>query len=87
MYIEMQVPPDNSNLNDFIEEYLNSSSQVGIFCENGCGSIVHAEKRSTMTSIAETEFFIVILTRAMETLDGFHLNKNKITATNDVFIR
>ena len=87
MYIELQVPPDNSNLNDHIEDYLNTSSQVAVYCENGCQSLVQAEKRSTLTRTSETEFLIVILTRAVETMDGFHLNKNKVTPTNDVFIR
>ena len=87
MYIELQVPPDNSNLNEYIEDYFNSSLHVGSFCENGCQSLVQAEKRSTMTQNAETEYIIVILTRAVQTLDGFHLNKNQIRATNDIFIR
>ena len=87
MYVELQVPPDNSSLSSCVEEYFNSSSLVGKFCENGCQSFVQAEKSSTLTRIADTEFIVLILTRAIETMDGFQLNKNKVTATNDVLIR
>ena len=87
MYVKLQVPPDNSNLNDNIEEFFNASSLVGVFCENGCQSVIEAEKSSKVTRTAETEFITVILTRAIETLDGFQLNKNKVIPTNDVFIR
>ena len=87
IYIELQVPPDGSNLNDHIEDYLNTSSLVGAFCKIGCKDFVQSEKRSTLTLAAETEFFTVILTRAVETLDGFHINQNNIIPTNDVLIR
>ena len=84
MYVELQVPSDNSNLSDCIEEFFNSSSLVGVYCETSCGSLVQAEKSSKVTCTAETEFITVILTRAVETLDGFKINKN---TTNDVLIR
>jgi DNA-binding transcriptional regulator of glucitol operon len=87
MHIELQVPPDNSNLSDCIEDYFNTSALVGRFCENGCQSFVQSEKRSRVSRNAETEFLVFILTRAIETMDGFQLNKSKVTATNDVFIR
>ena len=87
IYVELQVPPDGSNLNDSIEEFFNASSLVGIFCENGCQQFVQAEKSSNISRTAETDFVIVILTRANETLDGYQLNSNKITATKDVYIR
>ena len=87
VYIEMPVPPANSRLNDYIEEYLNTCSLVGKFCADGCQNLVQAEKRSRLTLASEAEFFIIILTRAMETLDGYKLVENKTNATNDVFIR
>ena len=86
MYLEIPVPPDNSNLNDYVEDYLNSSCLVGVRCENNCQDFVQAEKRSTLKKSAETEF-LVVLTRAIETLDGFKLIKNKTISTDDVFIR
>ena len=87
MHVELQVPTDNSNLNDCIEDYFNTSSLVGSFCENGCQSFVQAEKRSRVSRAADTEFLIVVLTRAIQTMDGFQLNKNKVNPTMDVFIR
>ena len=67
MYVELQVPPDKSNLNDYIEEYFNNSSLVGSFCENGCQRLNDADKSSKVTQTAGTEFITVILTRAIET--------------------
>ena len=87
MFVELQVPPDNSNLNEYVEEYLNSSSLVGVYCENNCRQLCQAEKSSKVTRNAETEFLIVILTRAVETLDGYQLNRNRTTVTNDILIR
>jgi hypothetical protein len=87
MYAELQVPPDYSNLSDFIEEFFNRSSLVGVYCETSCKSLVQAEKSSKVTRTADTEFITVILTRAVETLDGFKINKDRTIATNGVLIR
>ena len=74
-------------MNTDIENYFNSSTFVGVFCENGCQKFVQAEKTSKVTETSETKFITVILTRATETLDGYQLNENRVTSTNDVFIR
>ena len=87
MYAEIPVPPDDSNLNDFVEEFFNTSTLVGRSCDDGCQGFEQAETRSKLTSAAEPEFFIVILTRAVQTMDGFEFVKNKTSATSDVFIR
>ena len=87
MYVELQVPPDGSSLNDYVEEYFNSCSLVGAFCENGCKQFAQSEKRSSLTKADETKFLTIILTRAVETLDGFQLNRSNIIPTNDIWIR
>ena len=87
MFVELEVPPDGSSLNEYVEEYFNASSPVDLFCENGCEKFVQAEKRSNLTRTAETDFLIVILTRAIETMDGYQLNLSEITCTKDVYIR
>ena len=87
MYVELQVPQDNSSLKDSIEEYLNMSSLVGKFCEGDCQTLVQSQKRSTISSIAETEFLIVILTRAIETLEGFEFNRKEAISTDNVILR
>ena len=87
MYLELDVPQDNSNLKDLIEEHFNMSFLTGQICDDGCKKLNEVEKSFKMTLIDEAEFFIIILTRAVQTLDGFKLNQNKITATDNVFIR
>ena len=87
MYAEIPVPPDGSNLNDYVEEFFNTSTLVGRSCEDGCQGFEQSEIRSKLTLAAETEFFIVILTRAVQTIDGFKFDKSRISATTDVFIR
>ena len=87
IYVEMSVPPESSNLNECIEDYFNTSSLEGLNCENVCQNFVQVEKRSQLTLSDETDIFIVILTRAVQTLNGFRLVTNKTTSTNDVYIR
>ena len=48
MYVELQVPEDNSNLKDCVEEYFNISTLIGKVCEEGCHKFVEAEKRSRL---------------------------------------
>ena len=40
-----------------------------------------------LSSVKETDFITVILTRTMETEDGYKFNTNKIDSTNELFIR
>ena len=49
--------------------------------------MVQVEKRIRLSSVEETDFITVILTRTMETEDGYKFNTNKIESTNDLFIR
>ena len=87
MYVEMRVPPHNTSLNDSVEELFNKSTLVGRFCDGKCQRFVQAEKCSKMTLARESEFFVVILTRAVETLDGFKLIESQTIPTADVLIR
>ena len=87
IYVEIPVPPDNSSLNDYVESYFNTRSLEGLNCTGICQKQVQVEKRSQMSNSDETEFFIIILTRAVQTPTGFKLVKNKTIPTNDVFIR
>ena len=86
LYIEIEVPPDNSHLNNSVEEMLNISELFAMNCEN-CKKLVQKEKRLQLTSASESEFITVILRRTVETLDGYELNKNRTICTDDVFIR
>ena len=87
LYIELFVPPDNSNLNEHIEEYFNMSELLGRVCEDGCKAFTQAEKRNQLTGGSQTKFILVILARGIASEDGFSSNRNKVLATNDVFIR
>ena len=86
MFVELQVPEENSNLNNCVEEYFNISSLVGKNCEEGCKNFVEAEKRTRLTRIVDTEFFIVVLTRGTQTLEGTVFNSNRTVATDDVVL-
>ena len=86
LYIEIPVPPDNSNLNEYVEEYFNISDLVGLRCD-ACQHFVQKERKSKLTLGCEAEFIIVILDRGIQTLDGFELVKDITHPTNNVFIR
>ena len=86
LYVEIEVPPDNTNLNEYVEEFFNISELQAMHCE-ACQNLVQKAKRSKLTLGSESEFIIVILNRGIETLDGFELVKNCTSPTNDVFIR
>ena len=87
MHVEMEVPPNDTNLNDAVEEFFNTNSLVGRFCEDGCQSFAETEISTRMKLISETEFFTVILTRAVATLEGYKLMNSNINAANKVLIR
>ena len=86
LFIEIPVPPDNSRLNEFVEEVLNISELQGMYCE-ACQSFAQKEKRTKLALGCESEFMIVILQRGIETLDGFKLVKNCTSPTDNVFVR
>ena len=86
LYVEIEVPPDNSHLNNSVEEIFNISELFAMNCEN-CKKLVQKEKRLQLTTASESEFITVILRRTVETLDGYELNKHRIISTDDVFIR
>ena len=87
MYIELSVPQDGLSLNTCVEDYLCTSTLEGFFCESGCNKFNQFERRSTVTKTEDTNYIIVILTRAVHTLDGYQLNNTETVATNDIYIR
>ena len=48
---------------------------------------VLAEKRSQLVCGLSTKFLIVVLSRAINTLEGNEIVSNEINATDEVFIR
>ena len=80
------MPPENEILADYVEQFFNMSELVGLYCD-ACQNFVQAEKRSTLTQANKAEFLIIILSRAVTTLDGYKLVDHKILPTNDLLIR
>ena len=87
IYLEIPVPPDGAHLKNYIEEYLNEGTKVGCYCQEGCNAFSEKRKRISLTNSDEAKFLIIILTRGIETLDGFQLVKSKINSTDIINIR
>ena len=64
--LEIDVPPNGSRLNSYVEEMLNGFIRVGYKCEDGCNMRRGAEKRMMIKSCQETEFIIIILRRVVQ---------------------
>ena len=86
-YEEMNVPPDQSKLKFFVEELFNGSTVLEYFCEDGCKMRCQGIRRTALKSTKDTKFIILILSRAMITVNGIELVDNKVTCTDDVNIR
>ena len=87
LYLELPVPPNNSDLQEYVEDFLNNGSRIGSNCQEGCGGFQQKIKRTEVKNTDEAKFLTIILTRGVETLDGFSLKKNKIKATSSINIR
>ena len=87
MIIEMEVPPDGTDLKMQVENYLNEGETQPYFCEEGCRQRSQQIRRMAISSVDELEFLTVILTRALDTQDGYQFVRNRITATSDINIR
>ena len=86
-YVEFEVPSENGDLSECLGYQYNTSELIGQICKSSCNKMVQVEKRMRLSSVKETDFITVILTRTMETEDGYKFNTNKIESTNDLFIR
>ena len=86
-FIEVTVPANNSNLNEYLEEVFNQSELVTKRCEDGCQKIVQAQKQSQLVCGESTDFLTIVLSRSVATDEGFDINCNRIVSTNEVFIR
>ena len=87
MYLEMTVPPDGTALKTQVEDYLNEGLTMLYNCEDGCKKISQKIRKMTLTSSDEARFIIVVLSRGIETLDGYTFLKNKTPATEDLSLR
>ena len=85
--MEVDVPEDNTSLNEGIEYYLNGSSLVEMFCEEYCKVNVQVEKSYKIKRNNSTEFITIILSRPSENSKGYYLNKNRVKVGDHLFIR
>ena len=87
MYEEMQVPPDQSFLKHYLEQSFNEGSIVESYCQDGCKKKGTGEKRTTLKSVDNSKLIIIILSRAIETNEGYKLVRNRVKSMNGIFIR
>ena len=66
LYVELDVPPNGSNLNEYVEKHFNGHYEVDYNCQDGCNVKYGAENRSMMKSCQDVEFLIVILRRVVQ---------------------
>ena len=83
----MDVPPDHSSLKPYVEALFNEPIIVESFCHEHCKKVGRGEKRTTLKSIANTRFVLVLLSRAIDTAEGYKLLKNRCRATDKIFLR
>ena len=87
LYLELDVPPNNEDLKDYVEDYLSKQSRLECLCEGGCNKYTQKIKKTSITSSDEVKFLTVILTRGIVKDGGYHLVQNKILSTNDIYLR
>ena len=87
IYLEVDVPPDGSNLNEYVEKNLNDGIMVEYRCEDGCNAQFRAEKRTLLKSVEDTQFLIVMLRRSIVSEFGLELLPNNVYPEGAINIR
>ena len=87
IYLELDVPPEGSNLNEYVEKALNGGTMVEYRCEDGCNVRSQADKRSLLKSGKETQFIIIMLRRTISSEFGMQIVPNNVYPDNDIDIR
>ena len=83
IYLEMEVPPDGSDMGEYVEEMINDSCIVQYHCQDGCQAHFQAEKRLMLKSANKSEFLIVLLRRSIMTENHVEIVKS----TNNLLLR
>ena len=86
-YIELPVPTDNSSLKAHVENYLNETSRTKVFCSDGCNKEKEKFQRVEIVNCDEAKFLIIILSRAMNTVQGSEFSTNNVDIMGNIFIR
>ena len=87
IYLEIDVPPNNSNLSDYVEQTLNDGEVVEYHCQDGCDRRYQADKRTLLKSVKETQFIIVMLRRMIISEYGLEIVRNNINSGENINIR
>ena len=87
LFIEFPVPPNNSSLNQYVENFFHERTKYFLFCDGDCQSLREKTKWTSITNSNEAKFLIVILTRGIKTMDGYSLVPNKTISTENLKIR
>ena len=85
LHIEIDVPPNRSKLNQYVENALNGFVKVEYNCSYGCKN--GAENRSMIKSSEETEFLIIILRRVVGFLESRRIVQNTTDSLHSIHIR
>ena len=81
------MPPDSSNLTDFVEEFFNGSTIVHTYCHDGCRVPGEASRRTILKSTQESQFIILIFSRHVDAGLGYQLLPNRVVSTGNIDIR
>ena len=87
VFLELDVPPSNEDLKDYVEDYLNKETSIGRECKDICKKFTTKKQKTSITDLDEVKFLTIILTRGIETVDGYHLVPNKVLSTNTIKLR
>ena len=86
-YFEILVPPNNAELNHYVEDIMNDESFVAVFCDEKFKNSAQKIKRTRLSCTNQAGFILIILTRGLDTDDGFQFVENKTISTNYIYIR
>ena len=87
IYEEMPVPPDQSSLKFYAEQFFNESLIVESYCQDGCKERGWGERRTTLKSSRDSKFIILIFSRAVHSEWGYQLNTSSVICTDPIKIR
>ena len=87
LYLEIDVPPHNSVLKDFVEDCFIVRSKILTHCDGDCQKLSEKLKWTSLIHSDEAKFLIVILARGIDTVDGYSFSRNEIDSTKNIQIR
>ena len=87
LFVEIDVPPNGSKLNEYVEKSLNGYCEVEYQCQDGCKSKSEAENRAMIKSCKDVTFLIVILRRVVQGEAGPFIVEDRVSSCDNICIR